>query len=104
MAFRLGSGGTDMKVVVLNFYRMHRVAKGAFFAFTVFKTHFTDMPATAGYFNTDDFAVIQDVHPVVIMFTFVLVVHDSITPNIFFLSNPNIALDQHGGNPRINAF
>jgi hypothetical protein len=69
-----------MKVVVLDLYRMFRAAKRAFFAFTVFKADFTDMPATAGYFNADDFTVVIEVNPVVIDLTFILVVHDFITP------------------------
>lgn len=75
-----------MKVIVLYFNRMNSAAKRAFFILTVHETHLTDVFAAAGYFNAYDSAVIKDVHPVIIVFAFVLEVHDPITPYILFLS------------------
>lgn len=72
-----------MKVVVLYFNRMNSAAKWAFFILTIHKTHLTDVFAAAGYFNAYDSAVIKDVHPVIIVFTFILEVHDPITPILF---------------------
>jgi hypothetical protein len=59
---------------------MYCAAVRAFFIFTVFEAHFTNMPAAAGHFNTDDFAAAMEIDPVVIDLPFVLVVHERITP------------------------
>ena len=68
-----------MEVVMLDFYCMRCVAKGAIFTFTVFKSYFADMPAAAGHFYADDFTAVMEVNPVVVDFTSITVVHDSIT-------------------------
>lgn len=67
-------------MVVLYFNRMNSAAKRAFFILTVHKTHLTDVLAATGHFNAYDSAVIKDVHPVIIVFTLILEVHDPITP------------------------
>jgi hypothetical protein len=82
---------------------MYRAAVWAFFIFTVFESYLTNMPAAAGHFNADDFAAVMEINPVVIDLSFVLVVHDRITP-LYIVANPNIALDQYGGNPCLPPF
>lgn len=99
--FRLG--GTDVKVIMLQLQRMYRAAVRAFFVFTVFEAHLTNMPAAAGYFNADDFAAAMEIDPVVIDLPFILVVHKRIPP-IYIVANPNIALDQFSGNPCLASF
>jgi hypothetical protein len=82
---------------------MYSAAVRAFFIFTVFEADLTNMPAAAGHFNADDFAAAMEIDPVVIDLPFVLVVHERITP-LYIVANPNIALDQFSGNPRLTPF
>lgn len=71
-------------MVVLDDYRVYCSANRAFPVFTIFKPHFSDVFAAAGNFNTDDCSVVKDIHPVIVIVVFVLVVHDYITPKILF--------------------
>jgi len=59
---------------------MYRTTMRALFAFAVFKTHLTDMPAAASDFHTDDITIIKDINPVIVVVALCLVVHNHITP------------------------
>jgi hypothetical protein len=58
---------------------MQHPANRAFYIYTVFVAHLSDMPIAASYFNAYDFTTVIEINTVVITLTFVVVIHNFFT-------------------------